>query len=237
MKVKDEVADVLANSAVKERMLYLPDGQLDRKLYLDVNKVLVSIGGKWNRKAGAHVFDDDPEAAVGQILLTGEYTDSKKELQFFETPDGLAQRLVAMADIREGETVLEPSAGRGKIARFISGCDCVELDARNRSFLEENGYSVVGKDFLNFEREYDVIVANPPFAKQRDIDHVLHMLKFAKRSVVSVMSVSVTFRTNRKTVDFRETIENLGGTIEILPDDSFASSGTRVRACIMCVNK
>ena len=77
-----------------------------------------------------------------------------------------------------------------------------------------------------------MLVANPPFTGQQDIDHVLHMLKLANRRVVSVMSASVIFRDNHKTVSFRTFMDEFGGTIESLPDGSFSSSGTMVRACI-----
>src|SRR5204862_5173800 len=33
--------------------------QLERKTYLDTNKVLERIGGKWNRKQKGHVFEDE----------------------------------------------------------------------------------------------------------------------------------------------------------------------------------
>jgi len=237
MQIKDEnVVNILANSHVDANKLFLPNQQLDRKLYVAVNKVLEAIGGKWNRKERAHIFEGSPADIVENILLTGEYTDQKKEFQFFETPRELAKQLVGMADIREGETVLEPSAGKGAIANFFNGCDCIELNERNRKHLQQNGFNLVGDDFLSFDNKYDVIVANPPFTKQQDIDHVLHMLKLANRRVVSVMSASVLFRDNHKTVAFRALTERLDATIEPLPDGSFSSSGTNVRTCVFCAD-
>jgi hypothetical protein len=50
MKIDNDVANVLINSNVKDNLLYLPPEQLERSLYLRVNKVLQSLGGKWNRK-------------------------------------------------------------------------------------------------------------------------------------------------------------------------------------------
>jgi len=235
MKIKPEVADILANSKVVDNKLFLPEIQLDRKLYLAVNKVLTAIGGKWNRAAKAHVFKDSPADIIETILLTGEYTDLKKEYQFFETPDFLAKRLVEMAAIKEGETVLEPSAGRGAIAKFIKNCHCVELNPENRKFLKENGFTVVGEDFMDFDVHYDVIIANPPFTKQQDIDHINRMIDLANRIVVSVASAAVLFRTNKKTVAFRERIESLGGWIEKLPEKTFAQSGTNVQTCIVYI--
>lgn len=236
MRISDNVANILANSKIEENNLFLPDGKLDRKLYVAVNKVLTAIKGKWNRSAKAHVFNESPADTIEIILLTGEYTDQKKEFQFFEIPQFLAEKLVEMAEIRERETVLEPSAGRAGIAKLIDGCHCVELDPDNRAFLVENGFPVVGSNFMDFIGSYDVIVANPPFTKQQDIDHVNRMIDSARRRVVSVMSASVMFRDNKKTVNFRARVGGLGGTIEMLPEKTFAKSGTNVRTCIVCVN-
>jgi predicted RNA methylase len=236
MRISDDVANVLANSMIEGNKLFLPDGQLDRKLYVAVNKVLTAIKGKWNRSARAHIFADSPAEIIDNILLTGEYTDEKKEFQFFETPRELATRLVEMAEIKNGERVLEPSAGRGRIAELMPECQCIELNKDNEKFLVANGFDVVGNNFMNHDGEYDVVVANPPFTKQQDIDHVNKMMDLAKRRVVSVMSASVMFRDNKKTVDFRNRVEGLGGTFEMLPEKIFAESGTNVRTCVVCVD-
>lgn len=238
MKVSEDVINVLADSLVDEHYLYLPDVQLERKLYMSVNKALEALGGKWQRGPRAHVFKSSPAEKVEQLLQTGEYTDAKKEFQFFETPITLAQELVEMACIEEGETVLEPSAGKGRIAQYVEeSCDVIELNEENRAHLKENGFNIVGADFMRFNRKYDVIIANPPFSRQQDIDHVNKMIDLAQRCVVSVMSASVLFRENNKTTEFRDRVERLGGTITPLPDDSFKESGTLVRTCLVKINK
>jgi len=233
MEIENEVANTLGNSTIDENRLYLPEGQLDRKLYLAVNKVLEAIHGKWNRKEKAHVFSGSPLEILDEILLTGEYADQKKEYQFFETPENVALQLIEMANIQEGEKVLEPSAGKGAIAKHMK-CDCIELNQENRAYLIENDFNLRGIDFLDCKKEYDVIVANPPFSKQQDILHVEHMLGLSNR-VVSVMSSSVLFRTNKKTVNFRAMIKGLGGEFIELPEKSFKESGTNVNACIVTV--
>lgn len=233
MRISDDVANVLGNSQIDGDKLYLPPGQLDRKLYVAVNKVLEAIGGKWNRKAKAHLFDKPIQDILDEILLTGQYIDAKTEYQFFETPIELARELVVMADIHYGESRLEPSAGMGAIARYMPTPDCVELHPGCREELENAGFRVVGSDFLQFNQPYDVIVANPPFSKQQDIDHVTHMIELARRRVVSVMSASIKFRTNRKTLDFRELLDRQNGKIIDLPEGSFKASGTNVNACVI----
>ena len=182
------------------------------------------------------------KSIVEEAVLTGEYTDAKQEYQFFETPVELAEKLVMLAGIQPGEIVLEPSAGKGRIAgdmeRYTSAsnCHCIELDPVNRAFLSSMGYQLVGDDFMNFNKCYDVIIANPPFTRQQDVDHINHMLDLANRKVVSIASASVMWRDNKKTSLFRDRIKSLGGTITPLPDDSFKSSGTSVRTCIVDVD-
>jgi len=234
MKISNDVANVLGNGRVDDNRLYLPPEQLERSLYVAVNKVLEAIGGKWNRKERAHLFGKPVADILEEILLTGEYTDVKKEYQFFETPEHLAKDLVAMADIQPGESCLEPSAGRGAIAYYMRpNVHCVELNPAFREVLVSDGFGVVGSDFLQFNHTYDVIVGNPPFTRQQDISHVTHMIELAKRRVVSVMSAGIKFRTNRKTLEFRELLDRQNGEIIDLPDKSFASSGTNVNAVIV----
>ena len=81
-----------------------------------------------------------------------------------------------------------------------------------------------------------MIIANPPFTRQQDIDHINHMLGLANRKVISIASASVIWRDNKKTLEFRDRIESMGGSITSLPDDSFKSSGTSVRTCIINVD-
>jgi 16S rRNA G1207 methylase RsmC len=78
---------------------------------------------------------------------------------------------------------------------------------------------------------------NPPFCKGQDIAHITHALKFLKNGgrLVAVASAGVTFRQDRRYVEFRNLIASLGGTIEMLPDGAFKSSGTDVSTCIIVV--
>ncbi len=238
MRIEKNIIEILARAEVEGKTLRLTD-QLDRKTYLEVAKVLTGIGGKWNSGKKCHIFADDVEDIIQNIILTGEFVSEKKEYQYFPTPAELAAETVALAAIREGERCLEPSAGRGAIAQFMHGCDCIELNPKNREFLAENGFNVVHDDFMTFsaDKEYDVIVMNPPFCKQQDIDHVTKAIQMAKRCVVAIMSASVLFRTDRKTTQFRELVDSFGGTIEKLPENAFKESGTAVNTCRVVVHK
>ncbi len=50
-KIADNILGILGECRIEGNTLFLPDRQLDRATYQAVNKVLVNIGGKWDRKA------------------------------------------------------------------------------------------------------------------------------------------------------------------------------------------
>lgn len=115
-KLSSESLRVLANTTVQGNLVTLPPGKLDRKLYVEVNQALESLGGSWNRKLQGHVFAHDPADALDQVVLNGGFVDHKKELGFFPTPADLSAEIVLLAKVRPGDHVLEPSAGSGSLA-------------------------------------------------------------------------------------------------------------------------
>lgn len=244
MKVPTEVLEVLDQATTDGNALRLAPGQLDRKLYVSTDKVLAAAGGKWNRSAKAHLFEGDAADAIEQVILTGEVVTQKQEFGYFPTPPPVVARLMEIADIAPGMEVLEPSAGRGAIASAAADLgavvDCIEVLPANLAAITTDGYarSAVLADFLETEPEpsYDRVVMNPPFAKQADIAHVTHALKFLKPDgvLVAVMSAGVIFRTGRAEA-FRQLVTDHLGCFEDLPDDAFKESGTGVRTVIVTI--
>lgn len=148
-KVSDKALNVLAAMTIAGNKASITSGKLERALYDEVNKALDALGGKWDRYSQAHVFEEDPRDAIDRILLTGEFTNKKQDFGFFETPFKLADQLADLAFIRAGQHVLEPSAGRGALAkaaeRMITNghtikLTLVELLEANRVFLRGMGY-------------------------------------------------------------------------------------------------
>jgi type I restriction-modification system DNA methylase subunit len=254
MNIDSAVLDVLSNSIMDGNSLKLT-GQLDRALYVATNKVLEAAGGKWNRKAQAHIFDGVASEIMDNIILTGKVTDKKQELGYFPTPLAVVKRLLELAEIEPGMLVLEPSAGQGaiavEIAKLHAIVHCYEIDGENseklssRLFSASPEYRVETTDFLTIPPEkanfrgdlYDRVVMNPPFAKNSAPAHVLHALKLLAPNgrLVSVMPSSVTFRTDRLNKAVRDAVE-ASGSIEPLPENSFAESGTNVNTVIVTIN-
>ena len=243
--------DVLRASVVDGCSVFLPDRQLDRKLYLEVNEVLSRIGGKW--KGGntkAHLFPDDPADDLATVIDSGEMP-SKNPTAFVPTPSGLAIRVVALAGgstlNRPEIRILEPSAGTGAIAEVVrtmapkATLDLVELLPKHAETLRGRFGAVTEADFLEFSplAPYDAVVMNPPFSvasdRQTYIEHIARAFSFLKPqgTLVAIAPSSLSFRTDARTRALRDRIESSGGTISALPSDSFAESGTGVNTVIV----
>ena len=242
-QISQDVLKVLDAATIDGALLSL-NGTLDRKLYVDTNKVIEAAGGKWNRSKKAHVFDGLAIDAIEPIILTGEYARTKQDFGQFDTPEALAEQVVDIADVQAGMSVLEPSAGIGRIAAAVrqvgAFVTCFEIDAKRAEKLDGIAHSLNVGDFLASTptETFDRVVMNPPFAKQDDIRHVLHAYRFLVPGgrLVAIMSNSVMFRDNKLTTDFRGFVESKSGTMKALPEGSFKSSGTGVNTCIVTIN-
>ena len=246
--ISDDVLSALSAARIEGTSLFL-EGRLDRKLYQAVARVIEAAGGKWDRKAAAHLFDGDATRIIDLVLLTGTVENRKQSFGQFDTPKDTAARLLESAKLRAGMRVLEPSAGLGNLAipARDAGCrvDCVECEPRRAEHLRAvfaEGCSVFEGDFLRLTPSmtglFDRVVMNPPFARQADIRHVLHAMQFLQSNgrLAAIMSAGVKFRQDHATRSFRAFAEGHAGTITDLPDGSFRESGTDVRAVIVTMN-
>jgi len=246
MNIDQNILTILTNSKIEDKVLYLPPERLERKLYEKVNMVLSQIGGKWNRKQGGHVFEDDPADAIDQILLTGQVLDRKKEFQFFPTPKKIAEEICEMANIDNQCDCLEPSAGTGNIAEVMKtyspkSLTVIELDESNNRYLKDK-YSlcIIGQDFLLWEtkNKYDRIVMNPPFSKKQDVKHILKAWELLKPKgiLVSILSPSPFYCNDKLSQDFREFLDRNNATVKDFSEGEFKESGTAIRTkCIRVV--
>lgn len=248
-QIKPEVLDVLNRCTMTESSVILPEGQLDRKLYVEVNKVLANAGGKWNRKAKAHLFTSDPREKLGRNIEEGSFVDTKRELQAFFTPSQVAKYLVEMADV-EGKDILEPSAGIGNLVKEClaqGGIDilAIEINPEFRQELVKLSCSILltqGQDFLRVTPEdvgkFKRIVANPPFTKNQAILHLKHMLEFLADDGILVC-ILPDIRGQKKYGDLIQYInEKYMYAEEIpLPAGSFKESGTMINTFILRVRK
>lgn len=127
--------------------------------------------------------------------------------------------------------------------RWDNQVDCIEIQPEHAEALRAEGIyrKVYTADFLNMRPSttglYDMVVMNPPFDLERDIDHVRHALDFLKPNgwLTAIMSAGTEYRETKKAVAFRSLIEKLNGRFTDLPAGSFASVGTYVNTIFVKV--
>jgi len=237
------VLGILSRATAEGNTVKISD-RLSRADYVAVNEVLAAAGGKWNRKAQAHLFDGDAGPVLAALLDAGSIVRPQDE-GWFPTPDAVVADMIALAGLEPGMEVLEPSAGEGAITRAVAeaGCavDCVEVNAKHAGVIYQAGCarSVTMADFLALPARpaYDRVLMNPPFAGKADIAHVAHALGFLKPGgrLVAVMAGGVMFRDDRRTSGFRDAAIEAGGSFTPLPDGAFKESGTDVRTVLAVI--
>lgn len=70
---------------------------------------------------------------------------------------------------------------------------------------------------------YDRIIMNPPFGDRRDAEHVRHAYSLLKPGgrLVAIMGEGVFFGSDKKAQEFRDWLEQVGGTDEKLAENTF----------------
>lgn len=265
MPVSQDIIDSLKRCRVEGNTLFLPpisEGPLVN--YSQVRQVLLNAGATY--KKNTFVFKSDAQPFIDR-LTSGESVNIKKEFQFFATPADVADWLVELARIEDGMCVLEPSAGQGAIIeaiyrrfpRYMKGPNedpCVTVDffefmPENRQVLSKrcnsdqswgSRTSWMGDDFLNPTQQhigYHRIIANPPFSKNQDIDHIYQMWKHLLPGgiLVSVASKHWNFSSNKKEKKFREWINKNSAVVHSLDRGRFKESGTMAETCVIVIQK
>jgi hypothetical protein len=212
---------------------------------LGVADKLKKIGGKWTGgKVQAFVFPHDPTELLAKIQ-SGEKVNLKKDFQLFESPEAVADQIIKLADIPMYSVVLEPNGGNGAIIRRIHpscGVFTYEINPLCHGRLELIDNAVLlGTDFLQADEStrYHYIVANPPFSKNQDIDHIYKMYSVLADGgrMVSVASKHWQIGGNRKETAFREWLDQVGAEIHEVEAGAFKESGTNIPTVIIVINK
>lgn len=181
----------------------------------------------------------DPIKALEQKLI------GVKIPGFFPTPEPLAKRMAELAEIKSGMSVLEPSAGTGRLADAAkamgANVDAVEYASSLRDILAQKGHNLIASDFteLKAEPKYDRIVMNPPFEKGQDMAHVQRAYEMLKPGgkMVAIMGEGGFFRSDSQATAFRDWLSGVGGSSEKLPEGTFKESNTGVNTRLVTISK
>ena len=119
---------------------------------------------------------------------------------FYPTPEPLINKLTDGLNFNLIQSVLEPSAGDGRICDNIANrlkstlsysysnkdfkymIDTIEINNNLRAILKDKGYKVICDDFLKFHtyKSYSLYIANVPFSEGDK--HVLKLIQLAEQN-------------------------------------------------------
>ena len=251
MKITENIKNILEQWEFKENVYLLPDIQLDRKDYQEVNKVLVSLWGKWKTRVW-HIFtwtQEELEWALFEVLEKWETVtldEIKKQFQYFPTPKFLAENLIAELEIKENDIILEPSAWQWAISDLIikNKKTLVELKEDNFNILKEKEFynddcRVINRDFLDCYIKdlwkFNKIIANPPFSKNQDVKHILHMYDLLEEWG-RIVSIAWSWIQTKETKYHKELMKLNPEFIQV-EEWAFKESWTMVNTVIVIINK
>lgn len=206
------------------------------------------VGGKEFDAATPSENDPFDNAVLDYYSNQKLNKNNREGSDYFPTPEPLGYKMVEWAGLGEGDSVLEPSAGHGAIARYVPKTnEMVSIEPSQSLFtklqLKAGG---LGRKFLNntFENyalnnKHDVIVMNPPFGKAgalaiQHVDKAFKHLDEGGRIVAIIPRGS----TDKKFDKWYNEQKNIAMRAEVnLPDILFQQAGTRVACRVVVLDK
>lgn len=146
------------------------------------------------------IFDFDPTELVHSLQLSGLVPDQVSH-QFYQTTDRLRDLVRDLIGDTTNLSCLEPSAGYGKLAQLLppETTTCVEINSHNVQVLRSRGYDAIQADFVEYaqdtDKRFDLVVMNPPFAKQSYLQHFDLALGLVKAGGRAVAILPSTFKS------------------------------------------
>ena len=206
------------------------------------------VGGKEfdaPKQSDSDPFDD----AVLDYYSNQKLNRNNREgIDYFPTPEPLGYKMMQWANVGEGDTILEPSAGHGAIARYApKSNELLSIEPSQSLFtklqLKAGG---LGRKFLNntFENygtnnKHDVVVMNPPFGTA-GATAIAHLDKAFKHLDEGGRVVALIPRgsTDKKFDKWYSEQKNVAMRAEVdLPDIVFQQAGTNVRCRVVVLDK
>jgi protein-L-isoaspartate O-methyltransferase len=174
----------------------------------------------------------DPRAEIDRLEAAVRFSPIPG---FFPTPPALIERMLELADIRQGMLVLEPSAGNGHLAEAAKACGaavhCCEIHPALSKILKAKALDVIGEDCMAVASAmstapYDRVLMNPPFERGQDREHIRRMYDLLKPGgrLVAVCSTGPFHRTHTADMTFRSWLDRIGAEVEDVEDGAFNTS-------------
>ncbi len=217
----------------------------------DVDIERQGIGGK-EMDANMDIGNTSPfERAVLDYYTNHKISLSRVNREgkdYYPTPEPLGYMMNVWSGISDGESVLEPSAGHGAIARYVPAANtltAIEPSASLFSRLQIKAGGI-GRKFescmfedYNIVNKHDIVLMNPPFgtAGKLAVEHVTKAFKHLEEGG-RIVAIIPRGSTDRKFEQWYNSEKNAVLTGEIkLPDITFERAGTSVRCRVVVIDK
>lgn len=209
------------------------------------------VGGKENDRNIVST-DSDYDRAKAFYFARGKKTAKDKAAEgvdYFATPEPVGYKMVQWAGLKDGDRVLEPSAGHGAISRFFSpNTDNTIIEPSSRlapqAQMNTDNAKLINGYFedLHIGNKYDAVTMNPPFGTggKTAVEHVAKAFKHLRNGgrVIAIIPrgamADKRFNTWYESDDAKDA--HMVGEV-LLPGVTFERAGTKVATRIVIIDK
>lgn len=209
------------------------------------------IGGKELDEAVSQDTTDPFDRAVLDFYANQRLSgrrDNREGKDYYPTPEPLGFMMVEWANLNEGESALEPSAGHGAIARYVPYANSLMSIEPSASLFGKLQVQAggIGRKFKNtiFEdydiiNKHDAVIMNPPFGSggRLAVDHVAKAFQHLSEGG-RIVAIIPRGSTDSKFDKWIESEKNAALVGEIqLPNITFQNAGTQVNTRVVIIDK
>ena len=226
-----------------------------------------TLDGTWETRKPGETGEDiggkEADRAVQSMLSEFDraksfyYAQQKKTaknkaadgVDYFPTPEPIGFKMVEWAGLKDGDKVLEPSAGHGAISRFFSpNTENVLIEPSRKlapiAEMNTDGAKVINSVFEDYHiiNKFDAVVMNPPYGTGGKTA-MEHLAKAFKHLYDNGRVIAIIPQGNSMAKRFEKWFESdeakhayLVGEV-ILPSGAFSRSGTGVATKIVILDK
>lgn len=209
------------------------------------------VGGKENDRNIVST-DSDYDRAKAFYFARGKKTAKNKGAEgvdYFATPEPVGYKMVQWAGLKDGDRVLEPSAGHGAISRFFSpNTDNTIIEPSSRlapqaQMNTENAKLINGYfEDLHIGNKYDAVTMNPPFGTggKTAIEHLSKAFRHLREGGRVIALIPRGGMADKRFTKWYESDEaknaHMVGEV-LLPNVTFERAGTKVATRIVIIDK
>lgn len=190
----------------------------------------------------------DAVALFSTVLKNTKRRENREGKDYFATPEPVGFKMVEWLQSKDNDSVLEPSAGHGAIARFFNPnitATAVEPSYELATRLRLNTTAEVKQhtfEDLHIVNKYDGIVMNPPFGVggKTAIEHVEKAFKHLRtngRMIAIIPNGGATEKRFNAFMESKDAKDAFLRATYILPGVAFKNAGTNISTKVVIIDK